>query len=86
MVNILYLTLFRKWFDEVLQGKKKIEFREIKPYWTKRLDGRQYDYVIFKNGYSKEAPMMKVECLGIRKKERYEILLGRILETANLKL
>ena len=35
--KILHLTLHRKWFKQILTGTKKIEYREIKPYWTKRL-------------------------------------------------
>jgi hypothetical protein len=87
--KILHLTLHKKWFKQILKGEKKIEYREIKPYWTKRLfDFKNnlidYDYIIFKNGYNKNSPMMKVEFLGIRKKEQYEILLGKILEKNNL--
>jgi hypothetical protein len=37
MPKILYLTLKKKWFDLIKSGEKKIEYREIKPYWTKRL-------------------------------------------------
>lgn len=88
MIKVLHLTLLRKWFIEILKGKKKVEYREIKPYWTKRLfeDGKpkKYDYIIFKNGYNKNCPEMKVEFLDVRKKEQYEILLGKILETHNV--
>jgi hypothetical protein len=54
--KILHLTLIRKWFIEILEGKKVEEYREIKPYWTKRLfkgDGniKNYEIIIFKNGY-----------------------------------
>lgn len=69
----LYLTLKKKWFDMIASGEKKEEYREIKKYWISRLcstsnmlDGcKEFDYIIFKNGYSKDAPTMKVQCLGI---------------------
>ena len=82
--KILHLTLMKKWFDEILSGKKKIEYREIKPYWTKRLfdsDGKpkQFDFILFKNGYSKGARSMKVEFKGLRIGKEYEILLGEVL-------
>lgn len=82
--KILHLTLLRKWFDEIASGKKKIEYREIKPYWTKRLfdnEGllKKYDFIIFKNGYSKNCPEMKVEFKGLRVREQYELLLGKIV-------
>lgn len=35
--KILHLTLKKKWFDLIAQEKKTIEFRELKPYWEKRL-------------------------------------------------
>ena len=46
----LYLTLKKNWFDLILSGEKKEEYREIKPYWEKRLIGKTYDKVIFRNG------------------------------------
>ncbi len=36
-MNILHLTLKRQWFDMILSGEKKEEYREIKPYWINRL-------------------------------------------------
>jgi len=30
-------TIKRSWLAEIIAGTKKIEYREIKPYWTKRL-------------------------------------------------
>ena len=29
-------TIKRPWLAEIVAGKKKIEYREIKPYWTDR--------------------------------------------------
>jgi hypothetical protein len=62
----LYLTLKKKWFDMILSGAKKDEYRAIKPYWDKRLN-RHYDAVHFRNGYSKTAPSMLFELCGISK-------------------
>ncbi len=36
-MKILKLTLKKGWFDMVLSGEKHEEYREIKPYWEKRL-------------------------------------------------
>jgi hypothetical protein len=30
-------TIRREWLSEIIAGTKKIEYREIKPYWTKRI-------------------------------------------------
>lgn len=79
--KILHLTLKKKWFDMILRGEKKEEYREIKMYWATRLTGgfpstygidtvhpdfKDFDTIEFKNGYSKDAPVMKVECKGMR--------------------
>ena len=34
---MLTLPIKKKWFDMILSCEKKEEYREIKPYWTKRL-------------------------------------------------
>ena len=34
---MLTLPIKKQWYDQILTGKKKIEYREIKPYWTSRL-------------------------------------------------
>lgn len=70
----LKLTLKKKWFDMILSGEKKEEYREIKPYWEKRLyhplypevlQFANYDYVEFKNGYGSDVPTIVVELLEI---------------------
>jgi hypothetical protein len=33
---MLILPIKRKWFDMILMGEKKEEYREIKSYWEKR--------------------------------------------------
>lgn len=33
---MLTLPIKKKWFDMILSGEKKEEYREIKPYYTKR--------------------------------------------------
>lgn len=34
---MLIFTLKKEWYDKIATGKKSIEYREVKPYWTKRL-------------------------------------------------
>jgi len=59
-MNILHLTLKKKWFDMIASGEKREEYREMKPYWHKRLN-KKYDVIKFRNGYSKDAPTVIVE-------------------------
>jgi len=89
--KILHLTLKRKWFDLIATGEKTEEYREIKPYWTTRLKGRDYDVVRFRNGYNSDSPYMLVEVKHIVKAygnaewgggddKLYVIKLGKVLE------
>ena len=50
----------RSWVrHKIRSGEKKIEYRMVKPYWTKRLRNFNGDTIIFKNGYGKNAPEIK---------------------------
>lgn len=75
----------------IASGCKTEEYREIKHYWTVRLVPNRYDAILFRNGYSKNAPRIIVELkdifVGVGNKawgaptERVFIIrLGRILE------
>ncbi len=85
-MKTLHLTLMKEWFDQILAGTKKIEYREIKPYWTKRLfdengKSKHYDIIEFRNGYSKDCRKMRVEFKGLRVgKKNYELILGDVLK------
>lgn len=92
-MKTLHLTLFRRWFIDILEGIKTEEYREIKPFWAKRLF-QHYDTVTFRNGYAKNAPVMVVEFKGVEVKKIYHpihhesmtvfaVKLGAILHTEN---
>ena len=53
---MLTLPIKKKWFDMILSGEKKEEYREIKPYWTKRLlkTDIEFDLEKLKNQLRKE--------------------------------
>ena len=51
-MKILTLNLNKEYFDEILSGNKKEEYREVKEYWTKRLK-QKYDRIVIKCGYPK---------------------------------
>lgn len=88
--RVLSLNLMREYFDAIADGTKKTEFREFKPYWRTRLEGREYDEIHFRNGYSAKAPFMRVEFLGARRRKtvrgvEFAIALGKILEFKHYK-
>ena len=85
MGEILHLNLHREFFAAIANKKKRVERREQSPYWRKRLEGRKYDAILFRNGYAKDAPEMLVEFRGLRRYGKgrdayYAIRLGRILK------
>lgn len=96
-MKILNLTLKKIWFDKVLSGEKKEEYREIKEYWNKRLGPTiKYDTIRFRNGYAKNAPEILIELKTIRTglgkislgapvgKSCHILFLGNILSTKNI--
>ena len=60
-MKILHLTLKKKWFDMIKSGVKKEEYREMKPYWCKRLRNKGYDAIKFTNGYNRDSPSFLIE-------------------------
>ena len=83
--SVLHLTLHREFFDAMAEGKKNTEYRADTPYWRARLVGRNYSEIVFRNGYATLAPVMRVQCLRIRKDRphQFAIRLGGILELKN---
>ena len=65
--RILHLNLRREFFAQIAAKTKRVEYREQKPYWRKRLEGREYDVIQFRNGYATNAPEMLVEFKGLRR-------------------
>lgn len=60
-MKILHLTLKKVWFDLIRTGQKKYEYRLATGYWKKRILGKKFDIVRFRNGYRKDAPAIDVE-------------------------
>lgn len=62
----LELTLKRQWFHMVASGEKREEYREPTNWILSRLNGKTYDTVRFRNGYSPDAPVCICEFKGCR--------------------
>lgn len=74
---MLVLPIKKKWFDMIASGKKKEEYREIKPYYDVRFksymprattfSNGKLTYsriiVIFRNGYRHDSPQIKCICV-----------------------
>lgn len=51
--RVLTLPLKGIYFDQIKSGEKEYEFREVTPYWKKRLENREYDKIVLTRGYPK---------------------------------
>jgi hypothetical protein len=86
-MKTLTTTIKRQYLREIVAGTKKIEYREIKPYWDKRLANYEAPFLLrLINGMSKDAPEATVEVVKVKKNRwlgQYELHLGRIVEVKN---
>ena len=60
-MKILDLVLKGEWFDMIKDGPKREEYREIKPYWIKRIEKNKYTHVKFRRGYSRYSMIFSIE-------------------------
>lgn len=65
---MLILPIKRKWFDMIKSSEKKEEYREIKPYYNKRLGylatgTGEIVTILFRNGYRHNSPAIKCKCV-----------------------
>lgn len=96
---MLVLPIKKQWFEMIVNGEKKEEYREIKPYYDKRLGHftkgtGKVTTIILRNGYNYNSPSIKCKCtveIGEGKKEwgadpdinYYIIKIVEILEVRN---
>lgn len=86
-VSVLILPIKRFWFDKILSGEKKEEYRNIVPYYEKRLNkyrGMPHFFVGFRAGYYMDSPFIVCRCRlrngegfeewGAEKGKRYYVL------------
>lgn len=79
-MKTLHLVLKHKWYDMIDSGVKTEEYREITPYWTKRILGvekisisgllreeYEYDYthVRFHRGYTNTTMIFKINYISV---------------------
>ena len=69
--KILHLTLKKRWYDMILSGQKKEEYREIKKYWDIRFKRyleekkkNQKMAIKFTNGYGEGRPCFYISLRG----------------------
>lgn len=82
-------TLKRKWFAEIVDGDKRVEYRDIRPSWTKRLRAVTVPFrLVLRNGMLPPVPVVTVRIDRVvpspwRTKKRsgsYTLHIGRVLK------
>lgn len=62
---MLVLPIKKKWYDMILSGEKREEYRDIRSYYTSRFEhlwqrsligGKARRKICFRNGYSSKSP------------------------------
>jgi hypothetical protein len=83
----LTTTIKREWLREIVSGRKTIEYREIKPYWERRLSDISIPFHLrLINGMSKAAPEVAVEVGQIVRNTRqgtFDLHITKILRVKN---
>ena len=95
--KVVSMPIKKKWFDMILSGEKKEEYRTIGDYWRKRLLFDKVDAIKLINGYGRDKPYIVVELKDITigegkeewgftpGEECYILKLGKIIKMKNLK-
>ena len=63
----LHLVLSGYWYREILNGTKRVEYRNICPYWEERIWNKRSEIksVIFHDGYTSKKIRFAVEKIDI---------------------
>jgi hypothetical protein len=69
---MLTFNLKKEWFEKIKRGDKTHEYREVKPYWTKRISKELFKQPLdfsFTNGYNYYSPSRITFVCGYAPKE-----------------
>ena len=80
----LHLNLHKQWFDMILGGIKKEEYREMKSFYHLKFLAsiKNYDTITFSNGYAKNRRQFVIELRGIQSGlgiEKWGAPLGKVV-------
>lgn len=80
-------TIAKPWLREIVAGRKVVEYRDIKPYWDKRLSGRRCPFLLrLINGMTSHNPEVTVRIDRVRRntaKGTYELHIGAVVSFRN---
>ena len=76
-------TIKREWLREIAAGRKRVEYREIRAYWTRRFSRVNTPFLLrLINGMGARTPELTVIVRRIRRNSRsgnYELALGKVV-------
>lgn len=82
-MDTITTTLKREFFACIVDRNKKIEYREIKPYWTSRLKKVKTPFrLVLRNGMTPPIPVLTVRIDKVvtdRRRGEYQLHIGRVL-------
>lgn len=62
----MILPIMKKWYDMILSGEKKEEYRKLTKYYETRFNNlfknQEYAWIMFRNGYSSKSPSFMARC------------------------
>lgn len=80
-------TIKRPFLAEIIAGEKRVEYREMKPYWKKRLDGVSLPFELrLINGMQEHAPEVTVIVGRVSRNQRtreYELHIRSVVKHSN---
>jgi hypothetical protein len=81
------MNIERRWFKAIVDGTKKVEYREIKPFWTKRIEPLKVPFQLrLLNGMLPPVPEAVVEVTRVVRddaRQEYQLHLGKVLGVKN---
>lgn len=66
-MRVLRLPVNEYWYGLIVSGQLTHDYREIKPYWTKRLENNEYDIVEFYHRFKKDIEPIRYKLEWIKK-------------------
>ena len=80
-------TIQREWLREIVAGRKRVEYREIKPYWDRRLVDVPRPFLLrLINGMTANAPEVTVRIDRVVRREsvgEYRLYIGAVVRYRN---
>jgi hypothetical protein len=58
--RLLHLNLKAEYFDAIVRGEKKDEYRLYNAYWIKKIVGNEFDVIVLKKGYPKSTDTTRI--------------------------